>query len=202
MDGTLIDSKKDITISVNYIRELHYKLPPLSEDFVVEAINMDVRNLPKLFYNTDVYEEQDRKVFEIHYALQCVQNPYLYDGIKEMLHKLVESGVKISVATNAPTPFAIRMLKSLHVETLFDVIIGADEVAVSKPNPEMLNKILDFYNYDSTKDKAWMIGDNSKDMMSASNANIDSMFATWGFSPQSDYKTIVEHPQEILDIVL
>ena len=49
MDGTLLDSKKDITISVNHIRKLHYNLEPLSEEFVVEAINMEVRNLPKLF---------------------------------------------------------------------------------------------------------------------------------------------------------
>lgn len=58
MDGTLIDSKKDITISINYIRELHYNLPPLTEEFVVEAINMEVRNLPKMFYGTDIYHEK------------------------------------------------------------------------------------------------------------------------------------------------
>ena len=202
MDGTLIDSKKDITISINYIRNLHYNLPPLSEKFVVETINMDVRNLPKLFYNTDIYEDKDREVFEVHYASQCVQNPYLYDGIKEMLETLVKEGVKISVATNAPTQFALRMLKSLHVEHLFDMIIGADKVVVSKPNPEMLNKILEFCNFDKTKDKAWMVGDNSKDIMSAANAGIDAMFATWGFSPQSEYEITVNHPKEILDIVL
>jgi len=201
MDGTLIDSKKDITISVNYIRDLHYNLAPLSEEFIVEAINMEVRNLPKLFYGTELYADKDRDVFEIHYAMQCVQNPYLYDGIEDMLHKLVNSGVKISVATNAPTPFARRILKHLHVDMLFDVIIGADEVEISKPNPEMLNKILDFYDFDKKEHKAWMVGDNSKDMLSASNAGIDSMFATWGFSPQSDYKTIVNTPSEILDII-
>lgn len=202
MDGTLVDSKKDITISVNYIRDLHYNLPPLSEEFIVEAINMEVRNLPKLFYGTETYEEKDKNVFEIHYAMQCVQHPYLYDGVKELLYKLIDSGVKISVATNAPTPFALRMLKSLHVEHLFDVIIGADEVEESKPNPQMLNKILDFYNFDRKNASAWMVGDNSKDMLSAKNAGIGSMFATWGFSPHSNNKIIVNHPKEVLDIVL
>jgi len=128
MDGTLLDSQKDITISINYIRELHHNLPPLSESFIVEAINMDVRNLPKLFYGTVDYEEKDREVFEIHYAMQCTQNPYLYDGVKTTLNELVKSGVKVSVATNAPTPFALRMLKSLGIFEMFDVIIGADEV--------------------------------------------------------------------------
>ena len=52
------------------------------------------------------------------------------------------------------------------------------------------------------KDKAWMIGDNSKDMLSAKNATIKSAFATWGFSPQSDYKYTISHPKDILNIVL
>lgn len=202
MDGTLLDSKKDITISINYIRDLHYNLPPVSEEYVVEAINMEVRNLPKLFYGTDEYHEKDRNVFEIHYAMQCTQNPYLYDGVKETLEELVASGVKVSVATNAPTPFASRMLKHLGVDELFDVIIGADQVSVSKPDPQMLHKILDYYGYDSKKDSAWMVGDNSKDMLSAKKAGIGSMFAIWGFTPESEHEIVVVEPKEILDIVL
>ena len=202
MDGTLIDSKKDITISINHIREQHYNLPPLSESFVVEAINMEVRNLPKMFYETEIYHEKDRELFEVHYAMQCIQNPYLYDGIKEMLHELVENGVKISVATNAPTPFALRMLNHLGVAELFDVIIGADKVSISKPNPEMLEKILEFYAFDKILHNAWMVGDNSKDMLSAKSAGIGSMFATWGFSPISDDEVVISKPKDILDIVL
>ncbi len=202
MDGTLLDSKKDIAISVNYIRELHYNLPPLSEEFIVKAINMEVRNLPKLFYETETYEDKDRDVFEIHYALQCVQNPYLYDGVNETLQKLVDFDVKISVATNAPTPFALRMLKHLGVDELFDLIVGADKVTASKPDPQMLHKILDHYNFDKENDRAWMVGDNSKDMLSAQNAGIDSMFATWGFSPEGKHDILVYEPKDILDIVL
>ena len=75
MDGTLLDSKKDITMSVNYVRYLHYNLPPLSEEFIVEAINMEVRNLSQLFYETEIYHDRDRDMFEEHYELQCIQNP-------------------------------------------------------------------------------------------------------------------------------
>jgi len=119
-----------------------------------------------------------------------------------MLQKLKNEGVKLSVATNAPTKFAQKMLTHLGVVSLFDVIIGADKVSASKPDPQMLIHILDLYNYDKTKDKAWMIGDNSKDIQSASNANIDSMFVTWGFSSHSDVENAIKEPKEILNIVL
>ena len=202
MDGTLIDSKKDITISINYVREKNYALPPLSEDFIVEAINMEVRNLPKLFYETDVYEDADRELFETHYEKQCTQNLYLYDGVVTLLKSLKNEDIKLSVATNAPTKFAKEMLSSLEVAELFDVIIGADKVAVSKPDPSMLNAILNYYDFDRKQDKAWMVGDNSKDIKSAENAGIEAIFATWGFSPSSDFEVVVKEPKEVLNIVL
>jgi len=202
MDGTLIDSQKDITISINYVREQNYKLPPLSEAFIVEAINMEVRNLPKLFYDTEIYYNSDKEVFEEHYKHQCTQNPYLYEGVQETLQKLLDIGVKLSVATNAPTQFAQIMLSHLNIADMFDVIIGADKVKESKPSPEMLNNILNHYSFDKEIHKAWMIGDNSKDMLSAKNAGIGSVFATWGFSPNSTHEKFIKHPKEILEIVL
>ncbi len=202
MDGTLLDSKKDITISVNHVRERHHNLGPLSEEFIVEAINMEVRNLSMMFYETEVYHDRDRDLFEKHYEYQCIQHPYLYDGVREMLHELVASGVKISVATNAPTKFAFRMLNHLEVGHLFDVIIGADEVEKSKPSPQMLEKILQHYEFDKNMHNAWMVGDNIKDMKSAKNAGIESIFATWGFSSRSNDKVVVKEPREVLDIVL
>lgn len=202
MDGTLLDSQKDITISINYVREKNHKLPPLTEAFIVEAINMEVRNLPKLFYETDIYHNSDKEIFEAHYFDQCIQNPYLYEGVEDTLKKLLDTGVKLSVATNAPTQFAQRMLTHLNVADMFDVIIGADKVRESKPSPEMLEKILHHYNFDKKMHKAWMIGDNSKDMLSAKNAGISSVFATWGFSPDSNYEKLIKHPKEILEIVL
>jgi len=202
MDGTLLDSKKDITASVNYVREMHYNLPPLSEEFIVEAINMEVRNLSMLFYKTEVYHPKDRELFESHYELECVKNVYLYEEVQETLKKLVESDVKISVATNAPSQFALRMLEHLKVKSLFDVIVGADMVSASKPSPEMLHYVLNHYRYDAKNHKAWMVGDNSKDILSAASAQIESIFATWGFSPKGNAKVVIKKPSEILDIVL
>jgi len=200
MDGTLIDSKKDITISINYVRKTNHNLPPLSEAFVVDAINKEVRNLPKLFYNTQMYEERDRKLFEHHYKKQCIVHSSLYDGVFELLLALKKQGVYLSVATNAPTIFAQTMLEHLEVAKFFDFIIGADKVAHSKPNPEMLLYILNRYNYDAAKDKACMVGDNSKDMKSAINAGVEAIFAAWGFSQYGEYSLVLKDPKEILGV--
>lgn len=198
MDGTLIDSAKDITISVNAVRRRNHGLEELSEAYVIEAINMEKRNLAKLFYGTEIYEERDREEFESHYHEQCIQNVYLYEGIKESLEALKSKQVKLSVATNAPTQFAQRMLEKCGVFKHFDFIIGADKVAKPKPDKAMLEHILNGYGY-KVGHRALMIGDNSKDMLAAQNAGIENAFATWGFTPTSEHHRIVTHPLEVVD---
>jgi len=201
MDGTLIDSKKDITISVNYVRKTNHNLPPLSEEFIVNAINKKHRNLAKLFYNTEIYAENDRELFEQHYKQQCVENPYLYEGIEELLECLYVNGVLMGVATNAPTPFAKEMLQHLGVAKFFIKIIGADKVKNPKPDPQMIYEILKNCSYEKG-DKAWMVGDNSKDIEVAHNANIEAIYATWGFQSEFDYEVKATCPKDILNIVL
>jgi phosphoglycolate phosphatase len=201
MDGTLIDSKKDITSSINYVRKTNHDLASLDEQFIVDVINMPVRNLPQLFYGTPIYLEEDRVLFEEHYFEECVKNPYLYEGIAESLEQLKSLHVRLNVATNAPTIFAKRMLKHLHVSDLFDTIIGADTAKASKPDPKMLKMILEKYDFKHTANKTWMVGDNSKDIEAARKIAISSIFATWGFSAEGEADFIANHPLDIVNIV-
>lgn len=201
MDGTLIDSQHDITVSINHVRDVHYGLSPLTCKYVVEAINRDQRNLAKLFYETEVYEESARDIFEEHYHHQCVQNPILYDGIAETLQALRDSGFKMSVATNAPSTFASRMIEHLGVREYFDHIVGADLVKEPKPSPEMLHMIFEQYGFDSSIHEGWMIGDNSKDMNVAKNAGVKSIFAAWGFATEGEGDYFASHPRHILEFV-
>ena len=201
MDGTLIDSKKDITISINHVRKAHYDLSPLDEQYIVDVINMPLRNLPELFYNTPTYRQEDRELFEEHYFHQCIKSPYLYDGIAQTLEELKNLHVRLNVATNAPTKFAKRMLSHLHVDHYFDTIIGADSAKASKPDPKMLEMILQNYNEMHHPQKTWMVGDNSKDIEAAQNISIGSIFATWGFSSSGEADYVITHPLHIIDIV-
>ena len=201
MDGTLIDSREDITISVNYVRRVNHNLPPLSEEFIVEAINKKERNLAYLFYGTKTYEERDRELFERHYHEQCIEHSYLYEGVEEVLHTLKDNGVLMGVATNAPTKFAVRMLDHLGVAGLFVKIVGADKTK-PKPDPDMVFQILEACNYEKDCDKAWMIGDNQKDIEVAKRSGIEAIYATWGFQSEIEWSPKAENPKDILAIVL
>ncbi len=201
MDGTLIDSQHDITVSINHVRHTNHGLPPLTSDFVVEAINRDQRNLAQLFYGTELYEERDRIIFEAHYHKQCTESAVVYDGIKELVTQLHARGVKMGVATNAPSQFANRMLEHVGIAGYFERIVGADMVALPKPDPQMLQVTLEHTLFDAQKDRAFMVGDNAKDMEAAFRAGATSVFATWGFSPQGHGDHVIGHPSELLGLI-
>ena len=201
MDGTLIDSQQDITLSINHVRKLRYGLEPLLAREVVAAINGQQRNLAELFYGTPVYREEDRLLFEEHYHHQCVRNPLLYEGVAELLALLRGEGVKCSVATNAPSRFARRMLQHLEVLEYFDHVFGADMVANPKPDREMLRAILGRYGYDGRSDRAWMVGDNAKDMQAARHAGIEGIFAAWGFSSEGEGDHLADRPKSVGAII-
>lgn len=202
MDGTLINSATDITVSINYVRKHYYGLNELSEQFVIDAINSSERNLAFLFYETQLYDPQAKALFEEHYHTQCIQNVRAYNGIVETLVQLHSQGCILGVATNAPSKFAKRMLSHLEISNYFTHIIGADNVELPKPHPAMLEIHLENHGFDAKCDRAWMIGDNIKDMDAARNANISSIFAAWGFSENGMGDYLVTDPMEILTIIL
>ncbi len=201
MDGTLIDSGLDITLSINHVRRQRYSLEPLSVQTVVDIINAPSRNLAKMFYGTVVYEHEARALFEAHYYDQCVQNVTPYEGIGTLLENLKHQGFAMGVATNAPSVFAKRMLCHLGLEPYFDLILGADNVDLPKPHPQIIQMHLDHHRYQSGTDYAWMIGDNTKDMDAAKNAGITGIFACWGFSSEGEGDYCAAEPLELLRIM-
>jgi len=202
MDGTLIDSRHDITCSVNHVREHNHGLAPLKSETVVEWINLPSRNLPELFYETPTYTDEDRILFEAHYHEQCIENPTLFPGIKTTLEALHGCGVRLAVATNAPSKFARRMMTHLGIEMYFEQIVGPDTVGnVPKPDPAMLRHIFEALGFAHARHNAWMVGDNSKDMQAARAAGITGVFCTWGFSVSGSGDRVIDHPGSLLDIV-
>ncbi|MDY6821630.1 MAG: HAD family hydrolase [Deferribacterota bacterium] len=176
MDGTLLDSKTDITKSINFVREKK-GLPPLTEDYVLEAINGPIQELSMKFYNTPQYEKSDRILFEEHYMQQCTKNVKVYDGVVELLNFCKEKNIKLSVATNAPTKFAIRMLEAAKILNYFDYVKGYDNDIPPKPNPDVILYLIEKFR----KNNPLLIGDSEIDYLTAKNACINYILACWGF---------------------
>jgi len=182
MDGTLLDTRIDITISVNYVRMKNHALPPLTQEQVVEYINRDERNLPQLFYGTETPDPRDRKLFRRHYLQQCTKHLRLFSGVETMLESLRRAGIPMAVATNASSLFARQMLEAAGIAHYFYAVAGADTTGTSKPDPSMLHFLMRQIGFDPQKDRGYLLGDSGKDMEAARRAGLVPLYAAWGYT--------------------
>lgn len=177
MDGTLIDSGNVISNTINYVRG-KFDLEPMDKSHLLSNLNNPHINSAEFFYNTQTFTREQTKYFEEYYKEHCISDLALYDGILELLDVLKKEFI-LSVATNANTKFADKMLDFLEIRDHFEYVVGADMVEKSKPHPDMIFKIQSKFNI---KHKSILIGDSQKDFLAAKNANIDSILVNWGFT--------------------
>lgn len=197
MDGTILDSGTSITNTINHVREA-LGFEKLEKDYVLQNVNDPNINAAKFFYGTDDFTQEQKNLFEEHYNANCLNDLKLYDGMAKLIDDLNQE-FTLTVATNANSTFAKKMLDHLEVGKYFKTILGFDSVKKAKPHPEMVYKILDAHNICNTK--AQLIGDSHKDIMAATNAGVDSVLVNWGFSDHDEnaIETINELEKKIFD---
>lgn len=177
MDGTLVDSSFAMTQSVNYVRA-KLGLAPIHKEELEYYINQPDQNLPRIFYNTQEYDPNHRSLFREHYMATSTQSIALYPDVKEMLEFMKERAI-LCIATNASDYFARHMLEHLNIVHFFQGIVGANNVPEPKPNPQMLELLMD--NAGVMKERSMLVGDSIKDEQAAENADIPFIFAGWGY---------------------
>ena len=191
MDGTLINSSVPLVNTINYVRE-NLGFEKLEKDIILESVNDPTINAAQYFYGTSDFTLEQKKLFEEYYDANCLENLELYAGIKKLIDDL-NTEFTLTVATNASSFFAKKMLDHLEIGHYFDTILGYDSVKNPKPHPEMINKILTRHSIENSK--AQVIGDSHKDIMAASKAGVDSVLVNWGFSNHD--KDAIETVEEL-----
>ncbi len=177
MDGTLIDSSFAMTQSVNHVRAT-LGLAPMHKEELEYYINQPDQHLPRIFYNTQEYDPSHRAMFREHYMATLSQSIALYPDVKEMLAFMSQKAI-LCVATNASDYFARHMLEHLNIIEFFDGVVGANNVPEPKPNPQMIELLID--NAGVIKERTLLVGDSIKDEHAADNADIAFIFAGWGY---------------------
>lgn len=103
--------------------------------------------------------------------------PNLYPNVLETLQKLQQNDYLLAIATGKSRKGLDRILGALELTNFFDATRCADETA-GKPNPKMLNELLDYFGLNNKQ--AVMVGDASFDLQMANNANMDSIAVSYG----------------------
>ncbi len=178
MDGTLIDSGTSITNTINHVRE-NLGFERMEKNYILEKVNDPNINAAEFFYGTKEFTKKQKILFEEYYNTNCLKDLELYEGMQKLIDDL-SSDFTLTVATNANSIFARKMLNHVGIGEHFKTILGYNCVKNAKPHPEMVYKLLNTHNIQ--KENAQLIGDSHKDIMAAKTAGVDSVLVNWGFS--------------------
>ncbi len=142
--------------------------------------------MPMIFYGTREYLDEHAEMFRKHYLENANLHVEPYEGAYELLEYLKLKEVALSIATNASDYFAKNMLKYAKMLDYFKHIVGSNNVQNSKPNPDMIDLICEKLSV--SKSQTLLIGDSIKDELAAQNANVDFLFANWGYGNSDSSK--------------
>jgi len=198
LDGTLIDSRKDLVTSVNLTRK-GYNLEELDFVTIVYFIGNGTRKLvERSFENTNVNIDEAFSIYKNHYSEHLADETFCYPGVKELLEKAKNLSIKTAVVTNKHEEATRKILKILKIDCYFDIILGADSMDFHKPSPEPLLYVAKKWKL--KQDEVIMVGDHWTDIAAARNAGMKSVFVNFGFGNFMDEKPdfFVEHPKGIL----
>ena len=183
LDGTLIDSKLDLALSVNATRA-RFGLGALPEErifsYVGEGAPLLVRRA--LDHSEDDALVQQALEFFLHYYREhMLDNTVAYPGVPEALAELTAAGIALTVLTNKPEHFSREILRGLGLADYFFRVYGGNSPALAglkKPDPIGVEAIL--RETGAAKEQALLVGDSRVDVQTARNAGICACGVTYG----------------------
>ena len=100
-----------------------------------------------------------------------VDNTELYTDTKEVLQNIKSKGCKIAIVTTKFHYRIVQILEKFNACELVDLIVGAEDVRIEKPDPEGLLWAIQHLGAD--KENVLYIGDSIVDAKTAENAGVD-----------------------------
>jgi phosphoglycolate phosphatase len=205
MDGTILNTLKDIQMSVNHAFQMK-GYPLISIDDTRRAVGNGAKTLIKRTAPEHLsIQELDSTyhLYQSYYDIHHSDFTCPYDGIIILLKELKRLGYKLAVVSNK-VEHLVKELNEKMFLGLFDVAIGEVKGIPIKPAPDMIYRALSLL--DIPKEQSIFIGDSEVDILTAKHANLTSIGVTWGFRDQellishgADY--IISEPKALLTIL-
>jgi len=167
-DGVMFDSEEANRAYYNRVLE-HFNRPPMNEDqFKYTHMHTVKDGISYLFKDDeavleDVFEYQKNMDY-----ISLIQYMNEDPGLKPLLKDL-RPDYFTAVATNRTTTMT-NVLETFNLRDLFDCVVTALDVENPKPAPDMLNHILEQYNF--KPEECIFIGDSELDGKAAEQAGM------------------------------
>ena len=184
LDGTILDTLEDLKNAVNHALNF-YNYPEKDLEFVRKAIGNGTQVLIKRCTPCTISEEDYHNVFnkfKSYYLSHYADYTRPYEGIKDLLGVL-KGKCLIAVVSNKDNDLTQNLINK-EFPGLFDVVQGSYSNKPKKPDPYLIEKILDESNI--RKEDCLYIGDTNVDKESALNAGLDYLLVSYGYRTKEE----------------
>jgi len=198
LDGTLVDSRRDIAAACNAARKTH-GLPPLPLESIVAMVGDGARALVARAFGVDL-RSQDRAhqatldaalaTFRAAYLAQPAAETDLLPGARDAL----ALGLPCALVTNKPRDVTDALLDALGIAGCFVAIHGGGDGAL-KPAPDGLLTVLGQMGV--APRSAWMIGDGPQDVEAGRAAGCPTVLVRGGIADAAS--ALASAPDLVLD---
>ena len=188
LDGTLIDSKRDLVLSVNATLA-HMDRAELSEDTISTYVGNGAPVLIQRALGDGASQaDVDRALgyFLGYYKVHKLDNTRLYDGVQEALDRLRGADVQLAILTNKPVGASNGIVSGLGLDGYFLRVYGGNSFAAKKPDPIGIETLL--ADSGAARERTVMVGDSYVDIETARNAGVAACGVIYGFQPDSFHR--------------
>jgi len=184
LDGTLIDSAPDLRTACNKLLEAHQRRPITMEETKKFVGNGAAKLVERAFAATGNPAQKQEiapltEGFLEFYAGHEADETQPYPGVMAVLDQLAGQGYRLSLCTNKPKAPTGNLLRDLGMSGFFELVLGGDELARKKPDPQMIHHVLEKMNV--APEEAVMVGDSPNDIDAAKNAGVPNIAVSYGY---------------------
>lgn len=204
LDGTLIDSKKDIAHCVNWTLS-EMGLPDIDQEVIYTYVGHGVRELiEQSIIEAHGQDSFDRglKIFDKYYMAHLLDHTCLFPEMAEVIEAYKNKDM--AVITNKPQKYTDAIMAGLKLDEYFGAVLGREATAKPKPNPDPIYKVLEMIP--AKKERTVIIGDTEIDIETGKKAGVLTCGVLFGFGKAevvrgAEPDFIIEEPRDLLEII-
>jgi len=179
LDGTLIDSQRDLIRSVHAMLQ-EMGCEQLHEETISSFIGHGAPQLVGRALGSGATEDECQralKFFLTYYEDHKMDSTCAYPGVPEALEHL--AAFPMAILTNKPVRISMRILEELGLAKFFRAVYGGNSFETKKPDPLGARTIL--REFGAAPAEAILVGDSEVDVQTARNAGTLAAAVNYGF---------------------
>ena len=187
MDGTILDTLKDLNAAVNRtLAEFGFR--PQTLDQTRRRVGNGSRRLMELSVPPGTDEAMVERMLSWYlpyYNAHANDTTAPYPGITSLLKALGKAGYSLAVVSNKPDR-TVKELSEIHFPDLLDIAVGENEAGGVRRKPWPDTLLAAAGELGAEPGECLYVGDSEVDVLTASRAGMDCASVLWGFRSRSE----------------